>query len=82
MEVYFTRHARNRMRLYDISEADVMTSVTQPERVTTASLGDRHAWKHIEGNRWLRVTFKDEGGRRLVITVTPKRHAPGGTHAH
>lgn len=78
-----TRHARNRMRLYEITEQAVRAAATHPEEVSAAALGRQHAWRR-EGTagRWLRVTFRDEGTRRVVITVTPKRHSPGGSHAH
>jgi len=82
MEVFFTRHARNRMRLYEIAEEDVRTALADPAEVTVGAFGRQHAWKRRAQGSWLRVTFKDEGIRRVVITVTPKREVTGGRHAH
>jgi hypothetical protein len=78
MEFHFTRHARNRMRLYDIPEQVVRKTLEHPEQLTEGSFGCRHAWTFTGGNQWLRITFKDEGTRRVVITVTPKDIGPGG----
>lgn len=82
MEVYLTRHARNRMRLYEIGEEAVGEALRKPDDIIMGEFGRRHAWKRGVGNVWLRVTFVDEGARRVVITVTPKRHGPGGDDAH
>lgn len=76
MEVYLTRHARNRMRLYEIGEETVREAPARPDDITMGEFGCRHAWKQGVGNVWLRVTCVDEGARRVVITVTPKRHGP------
>ena len=80
MEVYLTRHARNRMRLYRVAAEDVEEAMSHPEQVQAGAFGAQHAWKRFR-DRWLRVTFKDEGPRRIVLTVTPTRHGPGGPHA-
>ena len=82
MEVYLTRHARNRMRLYAIEHGEVEETVVRPEHVVLGEFGRQHAWKRRAQGAWLRVTFKDEAHRRIVITVTPKLEAPGGHHAH
>ena len=82
MDVYLTRHARNRMRLYDITVEEVQRVLANPERVLGGAFERQHAWKRRAHGSWLRVTFKDEGTRRVVITVTPKRHLAGGPHAY
>ena len=82
MEVYLTRHARNRMRLYDIPLEEVEALLEHPDQVTVGAFGRQHVWKRREPGGWLRVIFKDEGVRRMVITVTPKRQfLQGGRHA-
>ena len=80
MEVYITRHARNRMRLYGIEVKDVEATLAHPDVITAGVFGSQYAWKRIQ-ERWLRVTFKDDGARRIVLTVTPKRHGAGEGHA-
>jgi Domain of unknown function (DUF4258) len=73
--IRFTRHARNRMRLYQLTEADVTGALRQPDRVTPTSHGEQHAWKHIPRG-WLRVTSVEENQILIVITVTVRRRGP------
>ncbi len=68
------------MRLYDVAEESVRAALGDPERITVGTFGSEHAWKRVGEERWLRVTFRDEGARRIVITVTPKRKLAGGSH--
>jgi len=82
VDVSFTRHARNRMRLYKIAEADVQAALAQPEHVTEGEFDARHAWRQTAAERWLRVTFAVEATRTVVITVTPKRRFPGAGDEH
>jgi len=82
MGVHITRHARNRMRLYEVTEDGVRAALTNPEQVIAGAFGAQQAWKRGAQGTWLRVTFKDEGTRRVVITVTPKRLGPGGRDVH
>jgi len=69
MAVYITRHARNRMRLWHLTEADVMRILTQPDRVKPSRRGRQHAWQQT-ARGWLRVTYAEEGETRVVVTVT------------
>jgi hypothetical protein len=74
--IRFTRHARNRMRLWRLTEAVVTEALRQPDQVTPSSQGQRHAWKqHAAG--WLRVTYSQEDQTLMVITVTVRRRGPG-----
>ena len=82
MELYFTRHARNRMRLYDIGQEEVRAALEHAEEVTAGPFGRQHAWKREVHGQWLRVTFRDEPARRIVITVTPKQKFAGEANAH
>ena len=71
----FTRHARNRLRLWRLDEADVIVALEQPDRVTPSDRGRLNAWKR-SAERWLRVTYTVEDSGRVVITVTPRRRGP------
>jgi len=73
--IRFTRHARNRMRLYDLTEIDVTEALSQPDRLTPTSHGEQHAWQHIPRG-WLRVTYVEEHQTVVVITVTVRRRGP------
>jgi hypothetical protein len=68
-----TRHARNRMRLYHLTEAEVSDALRQPDRVTSTSHGEQHAWKPIPRS-WLRITKADQ--TIIIITVTVRRRGP------
>lgn len=73
--IRFTRHARNRMRLYRLTEAEVSDALRQPDHATPTSHGEQHAWKQTPRG-WLRVTSTQEGQVTLVITVTIRRRGP------
>src|ERR671923_2490014 len=75
--IRYTRHARNRMRLWHLTEADVMELLTQPDCVTPSRQGREHVWKQPHGG-WLRVTSIQEGQTTVVVTVTVRRRGPEG----
>lgn len=77
MDVILSRHAKNRMRLWELDPTDVLAALAAPDRVTPSRGGRHHAWQYSRA-RWLRVTYADEGGTRVVITVTVRRHGPEG----
>jgi hypothetical protein len=51
--IRFTRHARNRMHLWRLMEAEVTEALRTPDRVTPSSYDENHAWKHT-AQGWLR----------------------------
>lgn len=67
------------MHLYDISSEEVAMALKEPGQTNPGSEGRWHAWKPRKEGGWLRVTFKDEGRQRVIITITPKRKFKGGT---
>ena len=73
--IRFTHHARNRMRMYHLTEAEVSDALRQPDGVTPTRHGEQHAWKHIPRG-WLRVTCVKEDQTTIVITVTVRRRGP------
>ncbi len=73
--IHLTRHARNRMRLWHLTEADVTRVLTQPDRVTPSRHERQHAWQQTASG-CLRVTYAEEGGIRVVVTVTVRRRGP------
>ncbi len=70
--LYLSRHARRRMGLYEISIEDISRVLENPEKVGPASKGRYNAYRRV-GERYLRVTYKDEELRVVVVTVTPRR---------
>jgi len=70
--IKYTRHARNRMRLHRITEVEVELAIRNPEYLEQ-SIEDRfNAWIETLG-KFLRVTYKEEEDRFLVITAVKKR---------
>ena len=74
--IKYTRHARNRMRLHGISETDVELAMRKPEYLEPSVGGRSNAWVKISG-KFLRVTYKEEGDRLLVITAVKKKKGWG-----
>lgn len=59
------------MRWRKISEAEVKDTLTEPEKIEKSIKGRKNAFKHID-HKWLKVTFKEEDGARVVVTVINK----------
>ncbi|MBU1744767.1 MAG: DUF4258 domain-containing protein [Proteobacteria bacterium] len=69
--VKFDRHARRRMKWRKISEAEVMTTLENPERTEDTLKGKKNAYRLI-GDRFLKVTYKLEPHGILVISAVVK----------
>ena len=65
------RHAKNRMRMHGITEAEIDSAIERPDFTEPSVEGRINVWKKI-GDRFLRVTYKDEG-RILIITAVKKK---------
>jgi hypothetical protein len=74
--VKYLRHARNRMRRHEISEAEVESTIENPEFMEPSIEGRINAWKEISA-KFLRVTYKEETDGILVITAVKKRKGWG-----
>ena len=69
--VKFDRHARRRMKWRKISEADVIMTLENPEKIEDTIQGRKNAYRLIEG-RLLRVTYKIYPQEILVISAVVK----------
>ena len=66
------------MRRDQVAEADVLTTLVQPDYITPSEAGRVNAWR-LFGNDWLGVTFVEEAGTLVIITVTVRgRRGPAG----
>jgi hypothetical protein len=64
------------MKWRRVSEAKVLSVLDVPDR-TEQSVGERsNAYKQV-GNRWLKVTHKENAGDVVVITVIEKERLGG-----
>ncbi len=66
------RHAKNRMRMHGITEAEVNAAVAGPDFIEPSVEGRTNIWKKT-GDKFLRVTYKDEPSRILIITAVKKK---------
>jgi hypothetical protein len=66
------RHAKNRMRMHGITEAEIDLAVENPDFSEPSVEGRINVWKKL-GDKFLRVTYKDEPARILVITAVKKK---------
>ena len=71
MEIYFSRHAKKQMRWRKISEEEVKDALQYPEEIKDSINYRKNAFKHIN-EKWLKVTFKKEDAKIIVITVLMK----------
>jgi hypothetical protein len=62
MEVRFSRHARNKMRLYKLTPSEVQTAIRSSERLPR---GEKWESQH----KRLRVIWTMVGSYALVVTV-------------
>jgi hypothetical protein len=70
--IKYTRHARNRMRLHRITESEIESTINNPDFSKPSSEDRFNVWKKID-EKFLRVTYKEESNRILVITAVKKK---------
>ncbi len=75
--IHFSRHSRNRMRFWHVSQNEVIAVLNDPDQVTSSRKGRLNAWKRT-GKQWVRVTYISEGARTVVVTVTARPRGPEG----
>ena len=70
--LFFTRHARNRMRKYRITRCDVESVLEDPDLTEPDDDNHLNSTKALP-NKIVRVTYVEETGQIVIITVTPRR---------
>lgn len=70
--IKYTRHAKNRMRLHRITEAEIESAINNPDFIEPSPEGKLNVWKKVS-EKYLRVTFKEDAGKVLVITAVKKK---------
>ncbi len=66
------RHARRTMPFWGITMEDVMSTLSDPDKLLPTEKGRLNAIKQF-GDLFLRVTYKEETDHFMVVTVTPRR---------
>ena len=69
--IYFTRHARRRMKWRNISEEEVKETIARPEKIEGLSEQKINAFKSM-GKELIRVTYLEQNNRIVVISVVDK----------
>lgn len=72
LPVKSTRHSKNRMRLHKITEFEAKAAIEHPDFVEPSEEGRLNAWKKVS-EKFLRVTYKKEAKRFLVVTAVKKK---------
>ncbi|MDA8334274.1 MAG: DUF4258 domain-containing protein [Peptococcaceae bacterium] len=72
MEVWFSRHARNRMRFWHLTDDVVFQTLAEPDQVLPSKNNRKNFWKALNGGL-LRVTCIEEDDRTVIITVTLRK---------
>lgn len=60
------------MRLHGITEEEVELAIKKPEHLESSIEGRSNAWIETSG-KFLRVTYKEEKDRFLIISAVKKR---------
>jgi len=71
MDISFSRHARRQMKWRDITEDEVKDTILYPESVEDSIKDRKNAFKHI-GNKYLKVTYREESNKIIIVTVVDK----------
>jgi hypothetical protein len=74
LAIIFSRHARRQMKWRRVSEADARGVVATPDRVEPSLDGRINAYKLLD-DRLLKVTYVEDKGTIVVITVIEKESA-------
>ena len=70
-EIYFSRHAKRQMKWRNISIEEVRNTVSYPENMQDSIKGRKNAYKHLN-QKWIKVTFKEEYDKIIIVTVIDK----------
>jgi hypothetical protein len=74
----FSRHARRRMEQRGITQAEVESILSQPDRVEPSVKGRRDDFGSVRGGV-ARVTFRETAQELVVVTVVRQQRARGAT---
>lgn len=70
--VKYDRHAKRRMKEREVTQEETEMTIKEPEYTEPSVKGRKNAYRYI-GDRFIRVTYKEEYDHILVITVTVRK---------
>lgn len=71
-KISYSRHAKRRMKWRRISEKEVKTVLSKPDKQEGTKYGRKNAQRAIE-ERLIKVTFKEINDKILIISAVDKR---------
>ena len=74
--VKYTRHAKNRMLWRRITEEEIESAINDPDFSEHVNDDKKNVWKKVL-EKYLRVTYKEDAKKILVITAVKKRKGWG-----
>ena len=69
--VRYSKHALRARRFWLVSAAEVLSTMSRPEKTETSPGGTVSATRR-QGRRFLRVTYKEEPAHLFVLSVMPR----------
>ena len=70
-KIYLSRHAKKQMKWRQIFAEEVREALNCPDKIEESRQNRKNAYKHIN-DKLLRVTYREEADRIVVITVVNK----------
>ncbi|MBI2849280.1 MAG: DUF4258 domain-containing protein [Chloroflexi bacterium] len=75
--IIFDRHARRRMKERGIPVEEVVLAIGKPDKTESTLKGRWNAFKQLEPQKAIRVTYLEQEDSILVITVVRRKRFPG-----
>jgi len=77
-DIYFTKHARDKFKILEkhnfyISEGQVRQTINYPDKIDYSRLPLMIAQRSITDSHVLRVVYRKEEDRKIIITFYPGR---------
>ena len=72
MKIRISRHAQRQMKWRQITEAEMESTITDPDMQQDSIKGRKNAFKTL-GGRLVKVTYSREGDDIVIVTAVTKR---------
>lgn len=70
--IKYSRHAKNRMRMRNISDVEINLAIEEPDFTESSADGRVNVWKR-SADKFLRVTYKEVVDKVVIITAVKKK---------
>jgi len=72
MKIRISRHAKRQMKWRQIAEAEMESTITDPDMQQDSIKGRKNAFKTL-GGRLVKVTYSREGDDIVIVTAVTQR---------